>query len=264
MAAGGRSSLRAVWSKIVRDAVRRAAGKKPAFHAIRSPVRHLSRALSRSPVHRTRGSPARLLSRAGSSNPDAVVHCLKFSRSQPSNPTAMKELTQRTWPQQAVLSGLFDVVGVALIYLVPAISHTLSLPIYLYEPMRLVLVAALAHTHRWNAAVLAFTLPLMSYLLSGHPTPFKACLISGELALNVGLYFLLLKPLRSQTLALLVSILCSKVGYYIGKYYAIRLGFIEGELFSTPFYFQGITVALCSGYFLFLELVQRFSRKRPT
>jgi hypothetical protein len=167
----------------------------------------------------------------------------------------------KSWPKAAVFSALFDIAGVVLVYLVPTLSHLFTIPLYMLEPMRCVLVLSLAHTHKWNAYGLALTLPLASFLLSGHPIPVKACLISAELALNVGLFFVFQKPLRSTTVALVASATCSKVGYYLGKLLAIRAGLIDGELFSTPFYWQGLTILICGLYFLAVELGTHMRQK---
>ncbi|MDY0202455.1 MAG: hypothetical protein RBR40_15895, partial [Tenuifilaceae bacterium] len=59
---------------------------------------------------------------------------------------------------------LFDIFALAFIYLIPTISHMLSFPLYLIEPMRIALVLALVHTTKRNAYIIALTLPLFSFL----------------------------------------------------------------------------------------------------
>ncbi len=84
-----------------------------------------------------------------------------------------------------------DLLALAFIYFTPAISHLFSFPVYFLEPMRIMLILAIVHTSKKNAYILAFTLPLFSFLISSHPSPIKTCLISGELLLNVWLYIFL-------------------------------------------------------------------------
>lgn len=74
-------------------------------------------------------------------------------------------LLQRV-PLRAVL---IDIIALAFIYSIPALSHMLSLPVYLIEPMRLMLIIAMVHSNKTNAYIIALTMPLFSYLVSGHP-----------------------------------------------------------------------------------------------
>ncbi len=85
----------------------------------------------------------------------------------------------------------FDILALLFIYLVPTFSHLISIPIYLYEPMRIMLILAMVHTTRRNAYIITLTLPLFSFIVSFHPVFLKSILIAGELALNVALFFYL-------------------------------------------------------------------------
>ncbi len=55
---------------------------------------------------------------------------------------------------------IIDILGLTFIYFVPAISHLLSFPLYLVEPMRVMLIIAIAHTTKRNAYLIALTLPV--------------------------------------------------------------------------------------------------------
>ena len=77
---------------------------------------------------------------------------------------------------------VFDLMALLCIYLVPAVSHLFSFPVYYLEPMRIMLILAIAHTTRKNAYLIALTLPLFSLLISAHPSLIKTSLITGELA----------------------------------------------------------------------------------
>ncbi|HNS29697.1 MAG TPA: hypothetical protein PKL52_04105 [Tenuifilaceae bacterium] len=144
---------------------------------------------------------------------------------------------------------LFDTLALLFIFLVPAISHLLNFPLYLIEPMRIVLILALAHTTRRNAYIIALTLPLFSYLISAHPVFYKMLLISGELTLNVWLFYTIFGKIRHRFVAILSSIVLSKALYYLAKFVvlALILKLAEG-IVTTPLYIQSATTVVFSVY----------------
>lgn len=158
--------------------------------------------------------------------------------------------------QTITKSLIFDAIGLVVIYFIPALSHLFSLPIYLIEPMRLMLILAIAHTSKRNAIIIALTLPLFSYFISGHPIPPKALIMAVELMLNVLLFYYFARRIKNYFGAMIMSVLASKVVYYIMKYGIIYYGIIESGLFSTPVYLQLILTVVYSSY-LFIV----FSRK---
>jgi len=143
-----------------------------------------------------------------------------------------------------------DIVALAFIYLVPTISHLLSVPIYLIDPMRLMLILAIVHSNKANGYILALTMPVFSMIISGHPAFPKMILIAIELAMNVFLFYLLLKKLKQPFLAIFLSIVMSKILYYLLKYFLIQLTIIHTELISTPIFIQLITTAVFSIYLM--------------
>lgn len=143
---------------------------------------------------------------------------------------------------------LFDLAAITFIYFVPAISHLLNVPLYLLDPMRIILVLAMVHTHKLNAYVLALTLPLFTFMISGHPVLPKVFLISGELALNVFLFFTLFNFFRLKFTAILVSIVLSKMAYYLAKYLLIQTAVLDMGVISTPLWIQGIVMVVLSSY----------------
>jgi len=148
-----------------------------------------------------------------------------------------------------VPSALIDLAALLLVYFTPALSHLLGFPLYLLEPMRLAVVLALAHTRPRNAWLLALTLPLFSFAVSAHPHFLKMLLITGELLLNVGLFFLLQKRTQmSMGLSLGLSILLSKAVYYLAKFALVSALLIEGSVISTPLWVQAITLTAFSLY----------------
>ena len=147
---------------------------------------------------------------------------------------------------------LIDIMAITSIYFVPALSHLLNFPLYLIEPMRMMLILAMVHTNKKNAYLLALTLPLFSYFISGHPLFIKMLLISFELSLNVFLFYLLIKYLSNYFTAAFGSIMLSKLAYYAIKFILLNSLLINGNLISTPIYIQIIT-SLIFGLYCFLK-----------
>jgi len=143
---------------------------------------------------------------------------------------------------------VFDLMALLAIYLVPAISHLISFPVYYIEPMRLMLILAIVHTARKNAYLIVFTLPLFSLLISAHPTLIKTSLITGELLLNVWLFFFFSEKLSNKSLSIFLSIIVSKIFYYMVKFILIESVLMSGDLISTPIYIQIIMLFIFSGY----------------
>jgi len=148
---------------------------------------------------------------------------------------------------------VFDLIALLAIYLVPAVSHLLSFPVYYIEPMRIMLILAIVHTSRRNAYLIALTLPLFSLLLSAHPSLIKTSLITGELLLNVWLFFFLSEKFSNKTLSIFLSIIASKIFYYLVKFFLITSVILTGELISTPIYIQIIVLFVSSGYFYLMS-----------
>ena len=160
----------------------------------------------------------------------------------------MKTLTLPIIQKATLASILTDTTAMAFIYLVPSISHLVSFPVYLIEPMRLMLILAMVHTSRKNAYLLAFTMPLFSLLISGHPVFPKMLLIALELSMNVFLFYILLKKVKYTFPAILFSIFFSKILYYSLKFILIQVAVINTEIVSTPILMQVITTFLFSIY----------------
>ena len=148
---------------------------------------------------------------------------------------------------------LLDLFAIGVVMLLPAISHMLPFPFYYLDPMRLVLFGIyFAHRNSKNVYLLAFGLPIFSMLYSGHPIFYKAILISFELFINLlFLHFLYRKGLN-LFLSVFLSILISKVVYYLFKFVFIKVSLISGELFSTNLVIQlVIAIGLSLIFYLF-------------
>lgn len=164
----------------------------------------------------------------------------------------MKAILLPFTQRNTLISILIDLVALAFIFLVPTISHLLSLPVYLIEPMRLMLVLALVHTSKKNAYILALSMPLFSFLVSGHPLLAKMLLISFELSLNVFLFFLLTRKFKHVFPAIFLSIVVSKSIYYIIKFGLIKIAVIDSGLISTSLVIQLVTTLVFSSYVFLL------------
>ncbi|MCK5076917.1 MAG: hypothetical protein KAR38_11100 [Calditrichia bacterium] len=144
----------------------------------------------------------------------------------------------------AITVTVVDFTMLCLLYVTPAFSHLVSLPIYLFDPMRIFLFLAAGLTNKKNTYFLALTLPIFSFFISGHPFFIKSILIAGELLLNVYLFYLIKEKIGQTYLALGLSILISKILYYFGKFILIKSMLIEGKLITTPFIYQFVVILL--------------------
>ncbi|MBK9304063.1 MAG: hypothetical protein IPM94_09280 [bacterium] len=131
-----------------------------------------------------------------------------------------------------------DVLLCAVLVAVPALSHATAFPLYRFEPMRLLLFAAVLFSSRRNALLMALCLPVLSALTSGHPAFPKFVLIQGELALNAVIFYGLFRRSGRFVLGAAVSVLASKVLYYAAKFVLIRLALMDGDLVATPWSYQ--------------------------
>lgn len=147
---------------------------------------------------------------------------------------------------------LIDLAGIPLIYLLPEISSILNIHFYLFEPMRVIIIIAIVHTSKENSYLLAILLPAISYLFSSHPSVIKAFILSGDLLLNIFLYFSLIKYMVNKFLLMSMCIVVSKLAYYLAKYLLINFSVLKGDLIATPLYIQLLIVIILSGY-VYLE-----------
>jgi hypothetical protein len=155
-----------------------------------------------------------------------------------------------------LLTGIFDFSAIALIFFVPAISHCLALPVYIIEPMRIILILSILYTAKTNAYILAFTLPMFSFIVSAHPVFLKMLLITIELTFNVWLFFVIQKYLKYAFISVFISIIASKSIYYILKFILISTALLDTGLVSTPLSIQVIlTIALSLFTLIFIKKV---------
>lgn len=142
---------------------------------------------------------------------------------------------------------LWDFVIVGLFYMVPTFSHLTSIPLYRFEPMRCVLLLNLLLTgNKKNAYIMAVTLPLFSFFVGGHPVFAKALLMSAELSSNVFLFDVLSKKIKNSAIAMFLSIVASKLFYYIIKLGIISAGILDGPMVTTGLLTQLIVAVVLS------------------
>ena len=155
-----------------------------------------------------------------------------------------------------------DLLLISFIYFLPALSHLVAFPVYYLDPMRIALVITLAHTSKRNSFLIALTLPLFSFLISSHPQIIKSVLISSELLVNLGLFFLMSSKIKNVFVLMLTSIVLSKIFYYAAKYFLINAGLINDSLISTPIYFQLAVIILLSIYLLIVNKRSNLTKDR--
>jgi len=152
---------------------------------------------------------------------------------------------------------VFNLCAFIVVYFIPLISNLLNIPLYLLEPMRIIVVVAIIHTSKANAYLLAVSLPIFSFLLSNHPSLLKTVILSGDLLLNIFIYFYLTKFINNKFLLMGVSIIISKIVYYLLKYTLIKLYFLKGDLIATPIYIQLAIVVILSAYVYYDDIMLR-------
>ena len=146
---------------------------------------------------------------------------------------------------------LLDYIAVFLVYMIPTISHLISLPLYKFEPMRWVLLLNLLFIgDKKNAYIMAATLPLFSFFVGSHPVFIKALIMALELLANVFLFVQLSKRINNG-IAMFVSIVVSKLVYYVIKYICISFGLLVSNMVSTSITIQLIVAIVISLAFLF-------------
>jgi hypothetical protein len=148
---------------------------------------------------------------------------------------------------------LIDMAALAFILFTPSLAHFFSFPVYMLEPMRLMMILSIAHSSKKNSYLLALSLPLFSFLVSGHPEPVKMMIITAELTLNVFLFYFLAARIRNSFASAFLSILASKAFCYLAYLVIFSLAFVREEAGTVFLLVQALTTLIFSSY-LFLAL----------
>lgn len=146
---------------------------------------------------------------------------------------------------------LLDILSLLFVYCLPTLSHWLSYPLYYFEPMRITLFTSIfIFPDRRNAYFLAITLPLFSFLVSGHPVAIKNVIMAVELIANIFFLFYLSNKIKNSFVVCLLSILISKLLYYGLKYVAIFCGLLTRSIVDTPILVQSLVAVVLSVIFV--------------
>ena len=148
----------------------------------------------------------------------------------------------------------WDIVILLFVYLIPAISHFMSFPLYLLDPMRICVLGSLLFLRNHNNSyILAATIPLFSFFVGGHPVFIKAALISAELFANIAILLYLQKKLKNQFLVVFLSVILSKSVYYLTKQIIITRSLLDMELITTPIITQLVVAMLVSSAYVIIN-----------
>lgn len=144
-----------------------------------------------------------------------------------------------------------DILLLAAACTVPALSHALALPLYVFNPMLALLLAGILLGRDWrNGLALAVLMPLLSCILVGMPTAPKMLCMMAELA-TVAVVFGLLQRSWKALPAVFAAVLAGKVVYYAIK----ALVLAPAVLVSTAWYIQlGSVVLWCTLFALVHKL----------
>lgn len=150
-----------------------------------------------------------------------------------------------------------DALLIASALLLPALSHLLAFPLYRLNPMLLLLVVGLGLSaslprrgQLMNGLLLALSMPLLSALLVGMPSPLKAFCMCAELA-TVALLLCCL-PKSSNTLLKIGRVV---LAFFAGKllFYGLKsLLLAPAVLVTTSLSFQLVSLLAVSVIYLFL------------
>jgi hypothetical protein len=120
------------------------------------------------------------------------------------------------------------------------------------EPMRLMVVLSIVHSSRTNSYLLALSLPLFSWAVSGHPEFYKMLVMTGEITMNVFLFYYLIRKIDSVFLPMIISIVVSKIFCYILYLVFFSMMFIREEAESSFLIAQVISTLVFSFYIFFV------------
>ena len=152
-----------------------------------------------------------------------------------------------------VIKGLLlDIVALVVVYFTPKIGQLLHFPFYMAEPIRLMVVLSIAHSSRINSYLLALTLSLFSWAVSGHPEFYKMLVMTCEITINVFLFYYLIRKSDSVFLSMIISIVVSKVLCYVFYLVFFSMMFLREEAEPSFLIAQVISTFVFSFYIFFV------------
>lgn len=160
----------------------------------------------------------------------------------------MEEKVQKTDLRSIGRMVAMDAILLTVACLIPAASHLLAAPLYMLNPMLMLLMAGILLGRDWrNSLVLAVLLPAVSCLLTGMPAAPKMLCMMAELVTVASLFSQLQRNWKVWP-SMLVAVLAGKGVYYVLK--AVVL--MPAVLVGTAWWIQLGTVLLWSGLFAML------------
>ncbi len=150
---------------------------------------------------------------------------------------------------------IFDIISITFVVFIPVVSHLSGFPFYVFEPMRILIIPYFLLTRSKNAYFLAIALPLISFLIVGHPVFFKFPLVAIDLFVNIIFLNTLINKQINKYICLLISILLSKLVYYLFKYIFINLDVLKGNLVDTNIVYQ------IANMFILIIVIFAFKKK---
>lgn len=160
----------------------------------------------------------------------------------------MEEKVQKTDLRSIGRMVAMDAILLTVACLIPAASHLLAAPLYMLNPMLMLLMAGILLGRDWrNSLVLAVLLPAVSCLLTGMPAAPKMLCMMAELVTVASLFGQLQRNWKVWP-SMLVAVLAGKGVYYVLK--AVVL--MPAVLVGTAWWIQLGTVLLWSGLFAML------------
>lgn len=147
--------------------------------------------------------------------------------------------------KEIIKIALVNLLGILFALFAPILSHSISIPFYYLEPMRLITLIIFISLSKKNGIFYALYMPLLNTLITGHPDFIKSILISSEIVVN--LYLLEIFRKKSNLnfhIQLGISIILSKIYYYFVKYVLISFSVIPGRLFTSNLIVQLIFILI--------------------
>ncbi len=148
---------------------------------------------------------------------------------------------------------ILDIVALVIVFLTPEIGQYTHLPFWMIEPMRLMVIFSIAHSTKANSYLLALVLPVFSWAVSGHPEFFKMLVMTGEITVNVFLFYLLIRKINSAFQSMIISIALSKVLCYSIYLLFFSQMFIQEETEPTFLIAQVISTLVFSFYLFWVS-----------
>jgi hypothetical protein len=148
---------------------------------------------------------------------------------------------------------LWDIFFLLTFSLLTVYSHLLPVPLFILEPMRVIVLFSVLFTRKSNSYILALLLPLISYSISQHPPLIKSLLIVFELNVNILILHYLNLRMKNVFIVLISSIILSKLIYYISKFIVIyNLLDEKFEITVKSIFIQIVFVIILSGSLTFI------------